>query len=417
MKRFPFSALFICLIALFTSRTAQAQWLISSTNILNTNTGKVGIGLGNSGVPAYKLHVVGDRIRLGNTTLSTAKTIDMRVDGAQVDIMANNAHLFIGSATGNTIIQGFGRKVGIGLGAPEAELHVNGTENNGTAGTFKITSGTNTMVFDGNEIDVIGASLNLQNNSSGNLHMVNGGGSVRIGSLVAPTAKLDVSGDVRCFNLFTNSDRRYKTQIRTLEGALDKILAMRGTSYDFEKSQVPEGYTAGKQTGFIAQEIKEVMPELVKEDVEGMLSVNYIGVIPVLVEALKEQHEVIVEKETRIAALEMETNELKARLAKIEAALGVTSERDVKIEETRIGVTVSPNPSAGLVTISLNNAAAKQVVVNILDAAGRTIATRTTSGADEALQFDLRNYPAGMYVVQVLADGKLQSSNKIQFVK
>lgn len=241
-------------------------------------------------------------------------------------------------------------------------------------------------------------------------------GNVGIG-INAPTTKLHVNGDVRCFNIFTNSDRRYKANIQTLGGAMDKVMAMRGTSYDFAANQLPEGYTAGKQVGFIAQEMKAVMPELVKEDAEGMMSINYIGVIPVLVEALKEQHEVIEEKETRIAALEAQNSELQTRLARIEATLGIAADRQTEVKTAPVSTKVSPNPTSGLVTIDLQNTStAKSVVVNIVDAAGRQVATRNAAGTS-SLQFDLSQLPSGVYVAQVIADGKMVSNNKVQLVK
>ncbi|HNG90190.1 MAG TPA: tail fiber domain-containing protein, partial [Saprospiraceae bacterium] len=371
-----------------------------------TGGGSVGVGLSD---PEYKMHVVGDRIRLGNNNTPQAKTIDMRTDGAQVDIMASNAHLFLGSNTGNTIIQGFGRRVGIGTGTPTSTLHIDGDESNGSTGALKVTSGTQNLVMDGNEIDASNA-LYLNNNSDGPVMLALGGGNVRIGGPdIAPSVKLDVSGDLRCFNIFTNSDRRYKTGIRTLEGALGKVLAMRGTSYDFAAAQLPEGYTAGKQIGFIAQEMKEVMPELVKEDAQGMMSVNYVGVIPVLVEALKEQHEVISE-------LEAQNTELKERLSRIEAALGLSStERQQPANPAAaVSATISPNPTSGFVTLNLSNAASAQALtVRILDYAGREVASRHAAG-ETTLQFDLRNQPAGTYTAQVLANGKLLSTQQLQ---
>ncbi len=494
MKAFQFSTLCTLVLCFFFSLSANAQWQINGTTINNTNSGKVGIGLGNTGVPAYKLHVVGDRIRLGSSTASTAKTIDLRTDGTAVDIMASNANLFIGSNTGNTIIQSGGRKVGIGTSAPAAELHIVGSENNGTTtSTLKISNDTHSMLFDGNEIDgasdqsmfiqnnskgnlylakggglvalgtttpiakldVVGSenngsttatlriandvhamlfdgnemdgasdqSLHIQNNSRGNLYLAKGGGSITVGDVATVSAKLHVAGDVRCFNLFTNSDRRYKTGINTLESALDKVLAMRGTSYDFAADQLPEGYTAGKQVGFIAQEMQTVMPELVKTDDAGMMSVNYIGVIPVIVEAFKEQNEAIEEKETRIAVLEVQNNELKAqnqelqdRLARIEAALGIAA-TERQAAPAAVTATISPNPTAGIVTVSLNNtASAKSVTVKVLDSTGREIASRSAAGTS-SVQFDLSQFPAGVYVAQVVADGKMVSANKVQLVK
>ncbi|HZV70257.1 MAG TPA: hypothetical protein VFG10_11965 [Saprospiraceae bacterium] len=49
------------------------------------------------------------------------------------------------------------------------------------------------------------------------------------------------------------------------------------------------------QTGVIAQELQKLFPELVKEDKEGMLSVNYSGLIPVLIESIKDQQNQIDE--------------------------------------------------------------------------------------------------------------------------
>ena len=50
-----------------------------------------------------------------------------------------------------------------------------------------------------------------------------------------------------------------------------------------------------RKLGFIAQEVEKIIPELVKTDSEGMKSVDYISVIPVLVEALKNQQKQIDE--------------------------------------------------------------------------------------------------------------------------
>lgn len=241
-------------------------------------------------------------------------------------------------------------------------------------------------------------------------------GNVGIGT-TAPAYKLDVDGSIRCNGSYYSSDRRYKTNIQTLGGAMGKIMAMRGTSYDFNAEHLAKGFPVGKQVGFIAQDMQNVMPELVKADDDGMLAVNYVGVIPVLVEALKEQHEVIAEKETRIAALEAQNTELQSRLARIEAALGIAADRQTDVKTEPVSAKASPNPTSGLVNIDLQNTAtAKSVVVNIVDATGRQVAARNAAGAS-SLQFDLSQLPAGVYVAQIVADGKMVSSNKVQLVK
>jgi hypothetical protein len=81
--------------------------------------GKVGIG---TITPSGKLNVVGNKIRLDDE--DGTKNLQLRTDGAEVDIDANNANLFLKSNTGNTVIQGFGGNVGVRTTSPGYALQV-----------------------------------------------------------------------------------------------------------------------------------------------------------------------------------------------------------------------------------------------------------------------------------------------------
>jgi hypothetical protein len=81
------------------------------------------------------------------------------------------------------------------------------------------------------------------------------------------------SGDVTAY-----SDARLKDNVQTINGALDKVLSMRGVTFD-------KGGQRG--TGVIAQEMQEVMPEVVMQNDE-YLSVAYGNLVGVLIEAVKE---------------------------------------------------------------------------------------------------------------------------------
>ncbi len=107
----------------------------------------------------------------------------------------------------------------------------------------------------------------------------------------SPAYTLDVHGTVNASgNYFVASDARYKTNIETLIGALDKIMALRGVGYDLRRTEFPEmNFNDTRQLGFIAQELQKVVPEAVTQDAQGHYSVAYGEVIPVLVEALKEE--------------------------------------------------------------------------------------------------------------------------------
>ena len=105
----------------------------------------------------------------------------------------------------------------------------------------------------------------------------------------APSYPLDVTGTIRATgDVIAYSDIRVKENIKTIDNALDKIKALRGVEYN--KIDNPE-----KSIGVIAQEIEEVIPEVVKEDEQGMKSVAYGNITAVLIEAIKEQQKQIDE--------------------------------------------------------------------------------------------------------------------------
>ena len=88
---------------------------------------------------------------------------------------------------------------------------------------------------------------------------------------------LTVNGDVT-----VTSDARLKANIVSLGATLAKLLLIDGKTYTMKKG--------GKQKiGLLAQNIQEVFPELVSEDDNEMLAINYQGLVPVLINALKEQ--------------------------------------------------------------------------------------------------------------------------------
>ena len=112
-------------------------------------------------------------------------------------------------------------------------------------------------------------------------------------------------GDVIAYSTTTGSDRKLKKNIRDLEGSLDKTLKLRGVKFDWKDEN-----KANDQLGFIAQEVEDVLPEIVKEaktltkEGETHLTVNYPAVVPLLVEAIKEQQTIINRLEERLNNLE-----------------------------------------------------------------------------------------------------------------
>ena len=84
------------------------------------------------------------------------------------------------------------------------------------------------------------------------------------------------------------SDKKYKENIKTISNGLDKIQKLNPVEFDWNDKS--EAHKIGKKedAGFIAQEVQKVLPNLVNENVDGDLSLNYEGVIPYLVQSIQE---------------------------------------------------------------------------------------------------------------------------------
>ena len=82
------------------------------------------------------------------------------------------------------------------------------------------------------------------------------------------------------------SDLRFKDNVATISGALDKILSLNGVSFNWKS-------TGKASLGLIAQDVLKVFPELVSTDDQGILSLNYAGLSAPLIQAIKEQQDQI----------------------------------------------------------------------------------------------------------------------------
>jgi hypothetical protein len=127
-----------------------------------------------------------------------------------------------------------------------------------------------------------------------------------------PSYQLDVNGDIATYGTIRiSSDERFKTEIKPISSAIEKLVKLEGVSYKMKKSKkieydlnsikdpvkrqaveaemaLDKSVATTDRYGFIAQKLKEIYPELVDQDKEGYLNIDYIGLIPLLVEAIKE---------------------------------------------------------------------------------------------------------------------------------
>ena len=121
--------------------------------------------------------------------------------------------------------------------------------------------------------------------------------------------QMRVNGSLYCNgNIVAYSDERKKKNIVTIDGALDKVLQLRGVYYerieDVATDETDKMF-GGRQVGMIAQEVEKVLPEVVSYSVEtDEYGLDYPKMIGLLVEAHKDQQKLINNQQEKIDKLE-----------------------------------------------------------------------------------------------------------------
>ena len=141
---------------------------------------------------------------------------------------------------------------------------------------------TNGAGYTTNTGDITGVTAGTNLNGGGS----SGGVTLNLDSTITVTT-------VNAGTVNTTSDERAKDDITPITGALDKVQQLGGYSFTLKA-------TDEKSSGVIAQEVQKVMPELVQEGAEGLLSVQYGNMVGLLIEAIKEQQAQIDELKQKL---------------------------------------------------------------------------------------------------------------------
>jgi hypothetical protein len=236
----------------------------SSTKMHMANDGTLGLGTSS---PSSLLHLYDSTDTSSSTTGTTLLTLDNFV-GSDL----NQQKTFIDfrlfdTNTNETPQVRIGAEVGANTDANTQEMEGEGAfvvYTNDTSGT----SGTAT-----------GLNERLRVSSNGN---------VGIGTST-PSSTLHVVGSILATaDITAYSDDSLKTNVQVIDNAVGKVEQLRGVTFD----RIEDGSTS---TGVIAQELKEVLPEAVHTDEQGVHSVAYGNVVGLLIEAIKEQQKQIDE--------------------------------------------------------------------------------------------------------------------------
>ncbi len=193
-------------------------------------------------------------------------------------------------------------ELGIGITSPSFRLEVNGRMKIHSGGSNATSAG---IWFNNNANTTNTGFVGMENDNSIGFYgtgtpngwgmvMEISTGNVGIGTS-SPTQKLHVIGNILATGTITPSDYRYKKNIQPLENALAKLQQLNGVTYEMNRQAFPEwNFENNRQYGLIAQEVEKVFPEMVKTiDTKGYKGVDYVKLIPVLLEGIKEQQKQI----------------------------------------------------------------------------------------------------------------------------
>ena len=170
--------------------------------------------------------------------------------------------------------------VGINTTNPTSKLEVDGTINFNASGDKGFICNPGNGTFSLGDIDEVGGGGYLDGNSD-DMRWYNSG---NVKFKVDNNGTVTASGDMIAYG--SPSDKRLKENIKPIESALDKAMKLQGVTFDWKESD--SILNIKEDIGFIAQDVQKVVPELVRENKDGMLSMRHQGIAPILLEAIKE---------------------------------------------------------------------------------------------------------------------------------
>lgn len=173
-----------------------------------------------------------------------------------------------------------------------------------------------------------------------NGRMAIGRGTVTQGTGTANDIRLDVNGDILAIQVHSSSDERFKKDITRVTGALDKVQSINGVTYNFKTEEFKnKNFPETRQLGFIAQNVEQVVPEVVKTDGAGYKSIDYAKMTALLNEAIKEQQsqiaaqdELIKTQQALLSALTEKYESVNSEMAQMKASIKELSNHTVSEE-------------------------------------------------------------------------------------
>lgn len=243
--------------------------------------------------------------------------------------------------------------------------------------------------------------------------------------MTEPSAKLHVLGAILATGTITPSDERLKKNISEIGIMKLRCKDLKPVIYNFNVERmgvkmegidtikgckIDKEFYQRKHYGFIAQDVKEIFPELVYEDNEGGLSVNYMEFIPMLFKLVKEQEAKIEQLSTEIEMVKKDC----CTSSKLKSASISTGENE---NPTAENVLFQNAPNPFVVTTTIRFSLAKNInkaMINIYNMNGSQLKSiELHQRGDGSITINGGEFKAGMYLYALITDGQVIDTKRM----
>jgi hypothetical protein len=395
-----------------------------STKLIVNSNGGTTIGGGTTVGPANGLYVAG---RVGIGTATPGYALDILNPSIDKGINVYNNYTGNADRIGVSVYSVTNPGYGYGIQAYGGFHGIDGTASGGSytgaaIGVYGQSSGST-----GNRYGVYGYA---NGSGTGNRYGVYGyaiEGSFRAAGYF--------NGDVYAVNYLKISDRKFKEGIAPLEPSLQQLMKLRPAAYQFKTGEFKGMHLPqGKQIGLIADEVKEIFPELVQQavhpakydkDTRKVLSpeinyesVNYEGLIPVLIASVQELKSQNDEQQQLIEQQQLQMNDLKSELTDLKLLVSKLTggqNNNTFLSNARLGE-VTPNPVKGTAIIQYTiPEGSYRPQLLITDALGRQIKALQLS-ASGTVNIDVSTLASGVYNYSLIVNNKTIATRKMNVI-
>jgi hypothetical protein len=208
------------------------------------------------------------------------------------------------------------------------------------------------------------------------------------------------------------SDSSTKKNIRQLEDPLEKIHQLNGYTYYKKNFIVPKGQDSGKtfesdtfmHMGIMANEVEKIAPYMVREMANGKKAVDYIQLIPLLIESIKKLDANNKAAEDEIALLNARYNKL---VSDLDTSDGKYLLKQSAPSQEYILYQNTPNPFNTETKISYSlKSSYSSAYIYVFDLQGGLKKTFVLSGSNASVTIKAADLSAGMYIYSLVVDGK-----------